>query len=62
MAAYVLAGLVAGQSWRHTIIFDDSLNLLWREYTHDAIIDHRHNRSVNKSLRGNAVAKHNINP
>ena len=41
------APLPAHRSWRHTILYDDSLNLMWRTYSHSA--QAWHNRSSRQS-------------
>ena len=43
------------RGFRHAVIFDDSLNLLWRSSVHEAHLDHRFNRSVKSSAGGPAT-------
>ena len=43
-------------AFRHTIVFDDSLNMLWKGYPHRADVDYAFNRSVKGSAEGCAFA------
>ena len=40
--------------YRHTLIFDDSLNMLWKSYAERATVDYRFNRTVKGSAEGSA--------
>ena len=42
--------------YRHTLIFDDSLNMLWKDYADRAVVDYRYNSSVKGSAQGCAAA------
>ena len=42
--------------YRHTLIFDDSLNMLWKAYADRAAVDYRFNSTVKGSARGCAAA------
>lgn len=43
---------------RHTLIFDDSLNMLWKDFADRAVVDYRFNRSVKGATRDCAHAMH----
>ena len=36
--------------WRHTIVYDDSLNMLWRYFLHASRVDWRHSQSKGKGV------------
>ena len=42
--------------YRHTLIFDDSLNMLWKDYADRAVVDYRYNSTVKGSTQGCAAA------
>ena len=42
--------------YRHTLIFDDSLNMLWKDYADRAVVDYRYNSTVKGSAQGCAAA------
>ena len=42
--------------YQHTLIFDDSLNMLWKDWADRAVVDYRFNRSVKGSAQGCAHA------
>ena len=51
-----LRGDPAGMPYRHTLIFDDSLNMLWKDYADRAVVDYWYNSTVKGSAQGCAAA------
>lgn len=46
--------------YRHTVLFDDSLNLLWQSHVHNGHLDHRFNHSFKGASGGSATCARSL--